>query len=61
MLAVIGFWQGYQSLLNKSIGRRIYTAVGVVLIAVSIFVTTLVALSVNNVRFDIIPLLSFAR
>jgi drug/metabolite transporter superfamily protein YnfA len=61
MLSVIGFWQGYQSLRNKPIGTRFYTAIGVVLIAVSILISTLVAISVNDARFEIIRLLTFTK
>jgi hypothetical protein len=61
MLSIIGFWQGYQSLRNKPIGRRFYAAMGVLLIAISILTSTLVAISVNDARFEIIRLLTFAK
>jgi hypothetical protein len=61
MLGIIGFWQGYQLLSNKPVWRRIYTGIGIGLIAASILMSTLVALSVNYVRFDVIHLLSSTR
>jgi hypothetical protein len=61
MLGIIGFWQGYQVFSPKPIRKRFYTAIGVILIIVSILMSTLVALSVNDARFEIVRLLSFTR
>jgi hypothetical protein len=56
-LSMIGFWQGYQWLLNRPVGKKFYTAVGIILLAGSLLISTLVAISVNDARFEIIRLL----
>jgi len=61
MLSIIGFWQGFQALSQKPIGKRLYAVLGVILANASILMSTLVALSVNNARFEIIHLFSFTR
>jgi hypothetical protein len=61
MLSIIGFWQGYQFFSNKLIGKRFYTAIGVILIVVTILASTLVAISVNDARFEVIRLFSPTR
>lgn len=61
MLATIGFWRGLQSVSNAPTARKLYTGVGISLIAVSILMSTLAALSVNYLRFDLIRILSSAR
>jgi len=61
MLGVLGFWQGYRLLLSKPIARRLYSTVGVILMAESILISTLVAISVNDARFEIIRFLSTVK
>jgi hypothetical protein len=61
ILSMIGFWQGVQLLSNKPVRKRIYINTGIVLIIISIVVSTLVALSINNARFVIIHLLLPAK
>ena len=56
-LGMIGFWQGYQSLTNRPTGKKFYTAVGIILIIGSLLISTLVAISINDARFEIIRLL----
>jgi hypothetical protein len=58
MLSIIGFWQGYRSLSTKPVPKSLYTSFGVVLAILSILLSTLVALSVNEARFEIIRLLT---
>ena len=61
MLSIVGFWQGFQALSKKPIIRRLYTSLGVVLAVASILLSTLVALSINQGRFEIIHLLSLTK
>jgi hypothetical protein len=61
MVSIIGFWQGYQSLSNKPVGKTVYTTIGIILILISILISTLVALSINNARFVIVHLFSLAK
>ena len=61
MLGIIGFWQGFQAFSHKSIWKWLYTSLGVVLAVISIILSTLVALSVNQARFEILHFLSLTR
>lgn len=61
MLGIIGFWQGYKFLSNRTVWKRLYASLGILLIVVSILSSTLVALSVNGARLEIVRYLSFAR
>jgi hypothetical protein len=56
VLSVIGFWQGYQFLSQKPAGRRLYTVFGVTLASASILISTLLAMSTNDARFELIRL-----
>ncbi len=58
MLSIIGFRQGYQAISQKPLRRRLYISLGVFLVAVSILISTLVAISVNDARFVVIRLIS---
>jgi len=61
MLSIIGFWVGFQALSQKPFMMRLYTFSGIVLAGTSILMSTLVALSMNDARFEIVHLLSFTR
>jgi hypothetical protein len=61
LLGIIGFCQGYQLLLNKPIARRFYSTMGVILMTESILISSLVAISVNDARFEIIRFLSSVK
>ncbi len=54
LLSVIGFWHGYSLLLQKPLALKLYTALAVTLASVSIVVSLLLALSVNDARFLVI-------
>jgi hypothetical protein len=58
LLSVIGFWWGYSLLSSRPIVRRIYVVLGVCLAGLSILVSSLLAISVNDARFELIRLLS---
>ncbi|WKZ35730.1 MAG: hypothetical protein QY332_19135 [Anaerolineales bacterium] len=51
ILSVIGFWQGYQILANRPALRKSFIFVGLALAIVSIVVSNLVAISINDLRF----------
>jgi hypothetical protein len=57
VLSVIGFWQGYKSLAPDSTARKIYAGLGVCLAAISILVSLLLAVSMNDARFEIMQAL----
>ena len=57
LLAILGFWQGYQRLQQRLGWRRLYGAAAVILATASILISLLAALSVNNARFGVIDLL----
>jgi len=61
MLSIVGFWQGFEALSQKPILKRLYAFLGVVLAVTSILLSTLIALSVNQGRFEIIHLLSLTK
>ncbi len=61
MLSIVGFWQGFQAVSQKPIAKKLYTFSGVMLAGASIIISTLVALSVNNARFEISHLLTFLK
>jgi hypothetical protein len=61
MLSIIGFWLGFQALLQKPFMKRLYAFSGIVLAGASILMSTLVALSMNDARFEIIHFLSSTR
>ena len=61
LLSVIGFWQGYESLAAVSSARKLYTVLGSFLAGVSIILSTLLAISMNDARFDILRLLNHLR
>ncbi len=51
LLSALGFWQGYSLLSKKKIARRLYALAGVALILISIAVSWLLGLAVNEARF----------
>ncbi|HET7144407.1 MAG TPA: hypothetical protein VFI68_10340 [Anaerolineales bacterium] len=51
MLSVIGFWQGYQRLAGKPALRKYFTSFGFVLAIISIVISNLIAISINDLRF----------
>jgi len=58
MLSVIGFWQGYSLLSHKLLARKVYVAFGLLLASITIVVSTLLAISINDARFIILQLFS---
>jgi hypothetical protein len=48
ILSVLGFWQGYQFTIHKSLTKNLYTLSGSILAGVSIFVSTLLAISTTQ-------------
>ena len=52
LLSVIGFWQGYAFLIDRSISRKVYVAVGITLIVISILISNLSALSAQAGDFQ---------
>ncbi|OGO38972.1 MAG: hypothetical protein A2Z03_03755 [Chloroflexi bacterium RBG_16_56_8] len=61
LLSVIGFWQGYQFLSRKPTGKRLYTIFGIALASASILISTLLAISTNDARFELIRLFTFPK
>lgn len=51
VLSVIGFWQGYQMLADKPTLRKTFVFVGLALAVVSIVMSNLIAISINDLRF----------
>lgn len=51
ILSVIGFWQGYQMLADKPALQKKYVSIGLALAIVSIVMSNLIAISINNLRF----------
>jgi len=51
LLSTIGFWQGYRYYATRPVNRALYLLAGIGLIAVSIVVSNLLALSVSSARF----------
>lgn len=51
MLSVIGFWQGHQMLADKPVLRKYFTSFGFVLAIISIVMSNLIAISINDLRF----------
>jgi hypothetical protein len=58
LLSVIGFWQGYSLALGKSYNHKMYAGLGIVLAVISITISTLLAISINDARFVIIQFFS---
>jgi len=52
LLSIMGFWQGHEFLSHRPALGRIYTAAGIVLLAVSILVGILCAISANAAQFQ---------
>jgi hypothetical protein len=48
LLSIIGFWQGCSFLSHKPVLHKLYVAVGMILMATSIVVSVLLALSVHT-------------
>ncbi|HET6845749.1 MAG TPA: hypothetical protein VFH29_02885 [Anaerolineales bacterium] len=61
ILAVIGFWQGYVGIVRRPGQRRLYASAGVALAVLSIVVSTLIALSVNDARLPLAAMLTAAK
>ena len=61
ILAVIGFWQGYLGIMRRPGWKKLYTSAGVALAVLSIVMSTLLGLSVNNARLPIVALLTSAK
>ncbi len=59
ILSAISFWQGYQVLAQHVNWIRLYTIAGVVLASMSILISMLTALSVNNARFVLTRVFGF--
>ncbi len=52
LLSIMGFWQGYISITYKLAIRRLYVALGIILIVTSIIISILLALSANAAQFQ---------
>jgi hypothetical protein len=61
ILAVIGFWQGYLGIMHRPGLKQLYASAGVALAVVSIVISTLVGLSVNEARLPIAALLTSVK
>jgi hypothetical protein len=61
ILAVIGFWQGTLGTMRRQGLKRLYASAGVALAVLSIVISTLIGLSVNEARFPIAALLTSAK
>lgn len=61
VLSTIGFWQGYASLAPASPARKSYAILGVSLASASMFISLLLALSINDARFEIIRVFTFLK
>ena len=52
MLSIIGFWQGYGFLTHKPTIRKLYVAAGIILMATSMVISILLALSAHTAQFQ---------
>jgi hypothetical protein len=52
LISVMGFWQGYSFLTPKPAIRKLYSAVGIILMVISIVVSVLLALSAHAAQFQ---------
>ena len=52
LLSIVGFWQGYSFLTPKPIFHKLYVVVGLILIATSIIVSVMLALSAHAAQFQ---------
>ena len=52
MLSIIGFWQGYGFLTHKPAIRKLYVAAGIILMATSMVISILLALSAHTAQFQ---------
>jgi hypothetical protein len=57
-LSVIGFWFGCHYLSKRPVESRWFIALGVLLAVVSISISTLLAISINDARFILVRLFS---
>jgi hypothetical protein len=48
VLSVVGFWLGYQNLVNKTLTKRLYIVSVLFLAIASILLSTLLAISTNS-------------
>ncbi len=60
-LSVIGFWQGYALLAPDSAVRKMYAVLGACLAGISILVSILLAVSINDARFGIMRALDLLQ
>jgi len=58
LLSVLGFWQGYGLIPKGTLWHKLYASLGVSVAAISIAASTLIAISVNDARLEIIERLS---
>jgi len=54
VLSALGFWQGYQFLWHKPFARSLYALTGAILGCISLFLSTLLAISTNSALTDLI-------
>jgi hypothetical protein len=59
LLCAIGFWQGYGWLSGRRVWQRLYISAGVLLVAASLAISVLGAVSALTVRFQIAELFPF--
>jgi len=60
-LSVVGFWQGYAALAPESAARKRFAVLGAALAGVSMFISILLAISINDARFEIVRLFSLLK
>jgi hypothetical protein len=60
-LSVVGFWQGYAALAPESAARKRFAVLGAAIAGVSMFISILLAISINDARFEIVRLFSLLK
>ena len=52
LLSIVGFWQGYRFAMDKPSLRKLYVAVGMILMAISVIISILLVLSEHAAQFQ---------
>ena len=52
LLSIVGFWQGYRFTMDKPSLRKLYVAVGMILMAISVIISILLVLSEHAAQFQ---------
>ncbi len=61
VLSMVGFWQGYSLLLQKPYVRNAYATFACILAAMTITISTALAVSINDARFVLIHFFTFLQ